>query len=253
MRSNIIICLGFACLFSVLKSELKAQPDEHKSRFKIAADLVSYYVWRGSMATGSPDPNFQPTLTVSSGNLELGFWSSTNFSGSYKELDPNISLNLGQMKIGFTDYNWNFDKANYFNYKNNVTGHRLEGALAFTGKDIPVSISWNTIFYGFDKVPDDSAKQAFSTYVEIAYTSGPVTCFLGLTPWSGLYNNYGFTSFDATANKKTFSVVNIGASVTKELTISENFSIPFKCTLIVNPSASYTRSDYIHLVFGITF
>jgi hypothetical protein len=242
-------------MISVAYIPVNAQSDEApSSHFKVTADLVSQYVWRGSLGTASPTPNFQPTLAYTAGNFEIGVWGSTDFTGSYKELDPYISLTAGHLKLAFTDYNWNFGQANYFNYKNSETGHRFEGTVGFTGTDaFPVSITWNTMFYGLDKKPDDSTKQAFSTYIELAYTKGAATVFLGFTPWEGYYNNYGFTSFDAGAAKKAFSVVNIGASVTKSLQVTETYSIPIKATLVVNPSATYSRNDFIHLIFGITF
>jgi hypothetical protein len=241
-------------LVSFCSVKLKAQNGEQASSFKVTADLVSHYVWRGSLATSSPTPNFQPTLAFTKGTFEIGVWGSTDFTGSYKELDPYIFLTAGHIKVGVTDYNWNFSQADYFNYKNSETGHRLEGTLGFTGtENFPVSVTWNTVFYGFDKKPDDSTSQAFSTYVELNYVKGPVTVFFGFTPWSGYYNNYGVTAFDSGAAKKAFSIVNIGASATKALKISESFSLPLKATLVINPSATYSRNDYIHLVFGITF
>jgi hypothetical protein len=206
------------------------------------------------MATGSPTPNFQPTLAFTKGIFEIGIWGSTDFVGSYKEADPYVSLTTGHLKFLFTDYNWNFSQANYFNYKNSETGHRFEGTIGFTGTEaLPLSITWNTMFYGLDKKSDDSTKQAFSTYIELGYTSGAASFFFGLTPWAGYYNNYGVTTFDQGAGKKTFSVVNIGASVTKALKITETYSLPLKATLVINPSATYSRNDYIHLIFDITF
>ncbi|MCK9208735.1 MAG: hypothetical protein M0P66_16605 [Salinivirgaceae bacterium] len=233
---------------------IKAQSNEPISPFKVTADMVSNYVWRGSMATASPTPNFQPTLAYTKGQFEIGVWGSTDFVGSYKEIDPYVSLTTGQLKLMVTDYNWNLDNANYFNYKNSETGHRFEATIGYTGPEVlPISISWNTIFYGFDKKPDDTTKQAYSTYVELGYSRGSVNFFLGFTPWAGYYNNYGVTTFDTDASKKAFSIVNIGASVSKSLKINENYSLPLKATLVINPSATYTRKDYVHLVFGITF
>jgi hypothetical protein len=233
---------------------MNAQSDEAVSPFKVTADLVNHYVWRGSLATSSPAPNFQPTLAFAKGNFEIGVWGSTDFKGSYKEFDPYVFLTLGHFKIGATDYNWNFGQANYFNYKNGETGHRLEGTVGFTGTEtFPLSVTWNTMFYGLDKDPDDSTRQAYSTYVEMNYSNGPVSVFLGFTPWFGYYNNYGLTSFDPDASGKTFSIVNIGAIVAKQLKITNSFSLPLKAALIINPSATYSRNDYIHLVFGLTF
>jgi hypothetical protein len=253
-KTNDHLIVLFVSFFIFTNIELIAQTIKPVSPFKLTADLVSHYIWRGSMATGSPTPNFQPTLSFTKGNFEIGVWGSTDFVGSYKEVDPYVSVTAGYLKMALTDYNWNFEKANYFNYKNSETGHRFEGTIGFTGtENFPVSISWNTMFYGLDKKLSDSTKQAYSTYIELGYSRGLANFFLGFTPWSGYYNNYGITAFDPGAGKKTFSIVNIGASVTKALKINETFSLPLKGTLVINPSATYSRKDYIHLIFGITF
>jgi hypothetical protein len=241
----------FSCFTSIV---INAQTSEKASSFKITADLVSSFVFRGSMATVSPTPNFQPTLAYTKGNFEIGAWGTTDFTGSYKEIDTYVYIIVQHLKLGVTDYNWNFDKTNYFNYKNSKTGHKIEGTISFTGNEaIPVSISWNTFFYGLDKKPEDSTRQAFSTYVELGYSRGVASFFFGFTPWTGFYNNYGVTTFDPGAGKKSFSIVNIGASVTRALKINETFSLPLKATLVINPSSTYSRNDYIHLIFGITF
>lgn len=254
MKRNYIllfVTISLTCFHSL---SAKAQTSEPDSPYKITADLVSHYVWRGSMAIGSPTPNFQPTLAFIKGKFEIGVWGSTDFAGSYKELDPYISFTTGHLKLAFTDYNWNFDQANYFNYTNNETGHRFEGTFGYTGPEaIPISVTWNTMFYGLDKKAGDSTKQAYSTYIELGYTKGAASFFLGFTPWVSYYNNYGVTAFDSTAARKTFSVVNVGASATKALKISEIYSLPIKAALVINPSATYTRKDFVHLVFGITF
>jgi hypothetical protein len=233
---------------------LKAQTDKPSFQFKVTGDLVSSYVWRGSLATARATPNFQSALAFIKGNFEIGVWGSTDFAGSYKEVDPYISLTTGYLKFGITDYNWNFDRADYFDYRNSETGHRIEGTIGFAGTEtFPVSVTWNTVLYGFDKRSEDSTKQAYSTYVEVNYAKGPVSIFFGFTPWPGYYNNYGVTAFNPGADKKSFSIVNIGASITKVLKINESFSLPFNAMLVFNPSATYSRNDFVHLVFGIKF
>jgi hypothetical protein len=254
MKTKSLLLIFFINLSFLTNIKIIAQNSEHTSPFKVTADLVSSYVWRGSMATVSPTPNIQPTLAYTKGGLEIGVWGSTDFTGSYKEIDTYVSVIVQHLKLAVTDYNWNFEKTNYFNYKNSETGHRFEGTIGFTGNEaVPVSISWNTFFYGFDKKSEDSTRQAFSTYIELGYSKGVASLFFGFTPWSGLYNNYGATNFDPGAGKKSFSIVNIGASVTKDLKITETFSLPLKATLVINPSATYSRNDYIHLILGISF
>ena len=223
---------------------------------KATAELVSHYVWRGSMATGSPTPNFQPTLAYSKGNFEIGVWGSTDFQGTYKEVDPYVSLASGPLKFTFTDYDWNFNRANYFNYQSNQTGHMLEGSIGYTGPaSFPVSVTWNTMFFGYDKKVKDNGDvvQAYSTYIELGYTTGPAAFFFGFTPWESYYNNYGVTAWDPNASKKSFSIVNVGVTLSRSVKITDAFSLPLRATLVINPSATYNREDYLHLVFGITF
>jgi len=254
MKNKNILLVAFITLTCFTNLFVNAQTSEPVSPFKVTADLVSSYVWRGSLATASPTPNFQPTIAYTKGNFEIGVWGSTDFVGSYKEVDPYVSLTSGQLKFAVTDYNWNFDQVNYFNFKNSETGHRFEGTIGFTGsKAFPISITWNTMFYGLDKKSSDVTKQAYSTYVELGYTKGAASFFFGFTPWASYYNNYGVTAFDLTATQKSFSIVNIGASITKALKINETYSLPLKATFVINPSATYTRKDFAHLVFGITF
>ena len=254
VKTKIFVSVFFISINSFSSSQLQGQTNDTSSHFKITADLVSHYVWRGSMATGSPTPNFQPTLAYTKGNIEIGVWGSTDFTGSYKELDPYITYTVRHIKLALTDYDWNFNHSNYFNYTNSETGHMFEGTAGFTGTDgFPVSVTWNTMFYGFDKKLNDTSKQAFSTYIELGYTKGVASLFFGFTPWSGYYNNYGLTNFDPEAGKKNFSIVNIGCTITKALEITNTFSLPLKATLAINPSASYSRNDFIHLVLGITF
>jgi hypothetical protein len=218
------------------------------SHIKVTAELVSHYVWRGSMATGSPTPNFQPTLAYTSKMFEIGVWGSTDFAGTYKEVDPYLSVTGGPIKVTLTDYNWNLYRASYFNYKANETGHMLEGSVGYTGPaSFPLSISWNTMFYGFDKKDttgtDKTLKQAYSTYIELGYAYGPASFFFGFSPWGSYY----------TAYRNEFEVVNIGVTLTKALKITKDYSLPLRSTFIVNPSGGYNRADYVHLVFGITF
>ena len=237
------IILTSISLFLVL-SPTCAQKNDSISPFKISADLVSSYVWRGSLATTSPTPNLQPTISYTKRNFEIGVWGSTDFTGTYKEIDSYITLSMNKLKFAVNDYNWNFNKADYFDYTNNKTAHIIEASACYSGsKSFPVNISWNTMIYGFDKKQNgETAEQAYSTYVELGYTKGSTSFYLGFSPWKSYYSAY----------RKGFEVVNMGATITKELKISDQFSLPIKSSFIINPSGGYSRSDYIHLVFGIT-
>jgi hypothetical protein len=235
--------LTLFCLSSVF-SLAAEQKNDSISPFKISADIVSSYVWRGSLATSSPTPNIQPTISYTKGNFEIGVWGSTDFTGTYKEIDAYMALTVSKLKFTVSDYDWSFNKAAYFDFNNNTTGHIFEASVVYSGsKTFPLSIGWNTMFYGFDKKQNgDAVEQAYSSYVELGYTKGSTSFFFGFSPWESYYSAY----------RKGFEVVNMGISVTKELKITDQFSLPVKSSFIVNPSGGYTQSDYVHLTIGIT-
>lgn len=214
---------------------LKAQ-----DTIKATAEIVSSYIWRGSLATSSPTPNFQPTLAYGHGPLEIGIWGSTNFTGDYKEFDPYVAYTINSsFKATLTDYDWNFAGVKYFNYKNAETGHMFEGTVGYTGpSSLPISVTLNTMFYGHDKKATDSTKQAYSTYIELGYTKGAAAFFFGLTPWKSYYTGYS----------KDLAIVNLGATLSRSIKITSDFSLPVRATFVVNPSA-----QDVHLVFGMTF
>lgn len=240
--------LSLACILPFAKASAQsapAAPAAPATSFKVTADLVSSYIWRGTV--GSATPNFQPTLAVVSGGLEVGAWGSTDFIGVYKEVDLYATYTAGPIKFGITDYNWDFGKK-YFNYKSKETGHIFEGTVGYTGPEsFPLSITANVMFAGEDKKYDkdlemqDPSKQAYSTYVEFGYAFKQFSAFLGVTPSDGYYGD-GYGKVDG------FGVVNVGISASKNLKITDSFSLPLKATLGFNP-----QSENAYLVFGITF
>jgi hypothetical protein len=241
----------YAVLFLILSATTlnancqSAEPDEKPAvSYKVTADIVSSYIWRGTI--GSKDPSFQPTMAIMYGGLEVGVWGSTNFLGTYKEVDPYIAFTAKSLKFMLTDYNWTFANSSYFNYKKDETDHILEGTIAFLGtENFPVSLAINTMFYGADKKYNDSEtstepKQNFSTYVELGYTAGHSYFFAGFTPSNGYYGA-GYGQVDG------FAVVNLGLTYSRDMKITPDFSIPIKGTFCVNPQA-----ESVHFVIGIT-
>ena len=224
----------------------KAQEVAPASPFKITADLVSSYVWRGVLSTATPTPNIQPTISFTKGGLELGAWGSSDFNGTYKEVDFYASYTIKQLKFTVTDYDWNF-KTRYFNYKNKETDHIFEGSVAYSGPEsFPISISANVMFAGADKKFDtnlnafDPSKQAYSSYFEVGYSFKNISPFLGITPSDGYYG-------DSYGGVKGFGVVNLGATVSKSLKITSDYSLPLKATVGFNP-----QKQDVYLVFCIT-
>ncbi len=230
---------------------------EENSQIKVTADVVSSYVWRGILSTAKSTPNFQPSLSYCYKGLELGTWASTDFIGSYKEIDLYISYSKSLFKVTLTDYNWNF-KTPYFNFKNKETDHILEGTLAYNGVgSFPFTVSVATMFYGADKTYENSYqytdtngntviggqnpdKQNYSTYIELSYPVKSISFFLGFTPSDGYYG-------DSYGNRSGFSLVNLGLSGNRSINITDKFSLPVKATLGFNP-----QKEDAYLVFTLT-
>lgn len=111
----------------------------------------------------------------------------------------------------------------------------MEGTLAFEGTNaFPVSASVNYNFYGAD--PDNS------WYFELGYSGlhrqVNYDLFIGATPGKGIYMPDGSDGFN---------VVNVGATLTKQISITDHFSLPVSGSLVVNPQA-----ENIFFVFGVS-
>ena len=134
----------------------------------------------------------------------------------------------------------------YFNYKKNETGHLFELSAKFLGTDkIPFTLLVATNVYGADAKKSNSDNQ-FSTYVEAGYNfkiqDTECNAFLGFTPNKPDVNK-GETGFYGPGP----GVINLGVTATKEIKITDKFSLPVSTSLITNPQA-----ENIFLVFGIS-
>jgi hypothetical protein len=237
-------------LFSTKTSVSQDKPD---FAVKASAELVNSYIWRGvpcySYNNEQPvlAPNFQPTLGFQYGGFEVGAWGSTDFTGSYKEMDLYALYTHKGLTATFTDYYWDLGWLSkpYFSYNNETTSHILEGALTYKGTKIPFSLTVATMFYGADKKYEDSTKNNYSTYIEAGYTvkvkDYSFDTFIGMTPGDGLYG-------DGYGNVTGFAAVNIGVTGYKKIQLSEKYSTTLRSSLIFNP-----QQDKAYLVFGITF
>ena len=208
------------------------------AQFSVGADLVSNYVWRGvqqDLTNTKGTPNFQPTISFTTGKFTFGAWGSAGILGSVKEVDIYATYAISSLfSLTLTDYNWNFSQS-YFAYGAG-TDHVFEGSLNYAGvESFPLSVSLNTMFYGADKTT--TAKQAYSTYLELAYPiSDNAKIFIG-----GSLNesaNYGTSGFGLT---------NIALKTSKTLSITDKFSLPVYGIVGVNPTAKDA-----FLVFGVT-
>ena len=243
MKTRIII----SALISIIAIPITAQvttplPDREGPEVGLSGDIVSSYIWRGQ---DLGNVSLQPTLGIGYKGFSLSAWGSVGLADSddTKELDITASYTIGGLNIGITDYWFNKDgldpEARYFKYDAHGTNHVFEANI---GYDFGfASLQWYTNFAGNDGVNKDG-KRAYSSYVEVAVpfklATVDWTATAGAIPWATSFYN-GWTS--------GFAVTNLSLKATKEIKVTDSFSIPVFGQFVGNP-----RSQKAYLVFGFT-
>ena len=205
----------------------------------VSGDIVSSYIWRGQDLGSTA---IQPTLGVGYKGLSLTAWGSVGIAdpSDTKECDLTASYTVGGLNIGITDYwfNTGLDPRNrYFKYDAHGTNHVFEANL---GYDFGfASLQWFTNFAGNDGVNKDG-KRAYSSYAEVV-----VPFKLASVDWTATAGAVPFaTDFYGTTG---FAVTNLALMATKDIKVTDSFSIPIFAQVAANPC---TQKSY--LVLGIT-
>ena len=205
----------------------------------ICGDVVSSYIWRGQ---DLGNVSLQPTLGIGYKGLSLTAWGSVGLSdpSDTKEFDLTLSYAIGGLNIGVTDYWFNngLDPENrYFKYDAHGTNHVFEANI---GYDFGLaSLQWFTNFAGNDGVNKDG-KRAYSSYVELT-----VPFKLATVDWTATAGAVPFsTDFYGTDG---FAVTNLALRATKEIKVTESFSVPVFGQVVANPC-----SQKAYLVIGFT-
>ena len=202
----------------------------------VSADVVSTYVWRG-MECGSAA--IQPTLGIGYKGLSLSAWGSYGLvdTNDAKEFDLTLAYSIGGFNIGITDYWFNTPEERYFLYDANKTSHIFEANIGYDFG--PAAIQWFTNFAGNDGYNKDG-KRAYSSYVEL---SAPFK--LASVDWSAAVGAVPYaTDFYGVDG---FAVTNVSLKATKDIKVTDSFSIPVFAQVAANPS-----TEKAYLVFGFT-
>jgi hypothetical protein len=233
------IAFVFTLCFILLSiSETKAQ------ELSLGADLYNRYVWRG-LELGGNTPSFQPTISLSTGGFTAGFWGAYSMSdpAGLNEIDIYASYafelpEAGSLSLGVTDYtnpNSGTKMGNFNNYDDpeGPGAHFVELNVGYTGPEsFPISLSLNYFLYNVENSP---------FYFQVGYDTSikdvGLSVFVGGTPGEDA-GYYGVTDF---------SLINVGFKATKEIKITDSFSIPMSGSIILNPS-----SEDLFYVVGIS-
>lgn len=204
------ITLVFIALFAICSLSVKAQDEESKSSFTAGADFYSNYVWRGSaLGTG---PAFQPSVKFTSGVFTAGVWGSFDAAG-YAEADPYISFAFENgLSFGLTDYYYPKAGGSFTADSTNAVEINLGYAIG------SLSLSAN---YILNEAPV-AASAGGDKYFQASYAFKK--CSLTVGAGDGWHTSDG-----------KFSVCNIALGTSKEIKISDSFSIPVTGQVIFNP------------------
>lgn len=200
--------LAAGCPLTGLSKDAEAIPQETPGRIHVSMDLVSSYIWRGVKQGNGPA--LQPTLEFRAGGFTLGAWGSYYFADeNHSEADLYATLDLGDFTLGIMDYY--FSKTSWWN----MASHAFE----LHGSYAPGRWSLEA-----DYILNDGAGAAGGDlYLEAGFTTGRIHLFAGAgNGWHTPDGNFRFC--------------NVGLSATKEINITDSFTIPLTGSLILNPA-----------------
>lgn len=188
-----------------------------QDRVQTGFDLVSTYVWRGVAFSGI---SVQPTVEYSNSRFAVGAWGSQGIDG-FQEMDAYALFSVNdQIDLIVTDYY--YPNTDYIS----SGSHAFELSVAFQKNEF--AFSGYYVFAGEGSVGDD-------LYVEGSYSSTNTTFFVGA--------GNGWHSFE-----NDFTLVNIGITNSREIKVSELFSVPFSSSVIFNPD-----TEQFYVLFGLSF
>ena len=215
---------------------IKAQD---KVEATISADMVNQYIWRGQELGNTA---FQPTLGIGYKGLSLTAWGSVGMTdpADTKEFDLTLGYTIGGFNIGICDY-WFSEgldpEGRYFKYDAHGTNHVFEANIGYDFG--PVALQWYTNIGGNDGVNKDGDR-AYSSYFELSAPFKLATC-----DWTA---TAGAVPYATTAyGTNGFAVTNLALRATKDIKITDSFSIPIFGEVSANPC-----SQKAYLVFGLT-
>lgn len=212
-------------MFAIVMVAMMKPGEATAQELSTGVDLYSTYVFRGIAYSG---PAIQPSVEFSAGGFSLGAWGSQGIDGNagspgFQEMDlyTSYSFDFG-LSIGLTDYY--YPGSPY----GDEDSHALELNVGYSIGDL--SLAGNYIF----NEATSAGSAGEDTYFEIGYSAGSADLFVGAGD--------GWHSSDG-----DFALVNVGLGTSKEIKITDSFSIPLSGAVIYNPD-----SEQFYILAGIS-
>ena len=224
-----IIC-GFLLFAGLLVYiPVSGQAKEPASQWTTGADFYSSYVWRGTRQGSGPA--IQPVIEFTTGSFTAGAWGSFDFN-DYQEVDLYLSFALtGSISIGIQDYY--LPGLSYFDYSAASGSHAYEVNLIYSGEHVSLEADYVINEAG------GIGSCGGDLYFEAGFSFDYFTVFMGA--------GNGWHTYDPVDDEGAFNVCNIGLEVSRDIIITDRFSIPVTGQLIFNPD-----SETMFLVVGFT-
>ncbi|CAN5411286.1 hypothetical protein BH23BAC3_BH23BAC3_21740 [soil metagenome] len=215
-----LLKIALIALFGVTLS-LTFQPEIATAQeIDTGVDFYSTYVFRGVAFSG---PSLQPYVEVSSGGFAIGAWGSQGYDG-FQEMDLYTAYEFDfGLSLGLTDYY--YPGTDYLD----SDSHAIELNVALEVSN--VSLSGN---YIFNEAPG-AGSAGSDLYFEAGMNFGDTDVFIGAGD--------GWHSTDG-----EFALVNIGLGTSKNIVITDTFSIPLRGAVVFNPD-----SEQFYIFAGISF
>lgn len=216
---KLLKCALFSLFGMILICTLN--PDMAKAQeISTSVDIYSTYVFRGVAFSG---PSIQPTVEFSAGGFAIGAWGSQGYDG-FQEMDlyAGYEFDFG-LSIGVTDYY--YPGSDYFD----GDSHAFEINTGLNFNDFSLSANW---------ILNEAAEAGSAgndLYFEAGLSLGSANLFAGAG--DGWHSSNG-----------DFALVNVGIGTSKDIVVTDTFTIPLSGAIILNPD-----SEQFYIVVGISF
>ncbi|MDX1285507.1 MAG: TorF family putative porin [Draconibacterium sp.] len=224
MKKTLLIAATFL-MFLAITPQAKAQ------EVSTGLDIYSSYVWRG-IKFGS-GVAFQPYVEFSAGGFALGAWGSycaSTDEAAEADLYASYGFDLGEnasLSLTVTDYYFPSPGTSWMEGENHFIEPMVSAGFG--------AVSLTAAYMLYDGA-GTNGEGSGDLYLEAAVTAGPVDITLG--GGNGAYSMKEDAGFD---------ICNIGISSSKEIKITDDFSLPVSGAAILNPSY-----ESFHIVVGIS-